>query len=132
MRKQPRRGAKKPTDEFKKHVTVNVARDPGNPKECRIEPRVVRVLYGGTVRFTSVVGGLIIFLPTPGRPYVPFRALKKRPVFTVGLRGRKLAVLKSRARKPGTRAYVYAVYSETLRTFAHASLPRMIVGPDNR
>ena len=131
MRKQPRRPAKKQTDEPKKHVTVTVSRDPGNPEECRIEPRVARVLYGGTVKFTSAVGGLIVFLPAPGKPYVPFRPLKKRPVFPVGSRGKKLTVLKAKARRPRVRVYVYAVYSKKLKTFAHASLPKMIIGPNS-
>ncbi|HVN32851.1 MAG TPA: hypothetical protein VMT45_12785 [Thermoanaerobaculaceae bacterium] len=131
MRKQPRRAAKKRTDEPKKHVIVTVSRVPGEPGECRIEPQVARVLYGGTVKFAAVAGGLVVFLPTPGKPYVPFRSLKKRPFFAVGAEGKKLMVLKSRARKPRERVYVYAVYSKKLKTFAHASLPKMIIGPNS-
>lgn len=129
MREQPKRAAKKQTDEAKRHVTIKVSRDPERKNECRIEPRVARVLYGGTVKFTSAVGGLIVFLPAPGKPYVPFRPLKKRPFFAVGAEGKKLTVLRSKARKP--RVYVYAVYSKKLKTFAHASLPKMIIGPNS-
>jgi len=127
MRKKPKDATKKRDNDFKKHVIVTVSRDPTDPNECRIEPPVVRVLYGGTVKFRSGLGGLIVFLPTPGKPYVPFRPLKKTPFFTVGSRGKELSVLKPRARKPGKRAYVYAVYCKKLKTFAHASLPKIIV-----
>ncbi len=138
MPKQPKRGKRpkqrKPAQSVAKagaarSVTVAVSRDPKNPAECEIAPRVVYVEYGGTVRFKSGVGPLTIFFPTPGKPYVPFRPLKGRPFFAVGPRGARMHVLRSKARRPSRRVYVYAVYSRRLKTFAHASLPKMIIGP---
>jgi len=129
MRRQPKRRPRKAEADFKKRVTFEVFRDPKDEREFLIKPKEAYVEYGGTVNFTSRGTALIVFFPTPGRPYVPFRPLKKRPFFTVSPRGRQLSVLKPKAQRRGERVYVFAVYCKKLNTFAHASMPRMIVGP---
>jgi hypothetical protein len=131
MRKQAKSETSTPKGRSKTQVIVTVSRDPKRKDECWIKPPLVRVPYGGTVKLRSGSGGLIVFFPTPARKYVPFRPLKKHPFFTVGPRGRELTVLKSKARRPRERVYVYAVYSKKLKTFAHASLPKMIIGPNS-
>ncbi len=104
-----------------KRVVVNVFLD--DKGECRVEPREAFVRPGGTVVFTSKVGPLTVFVPTPTRAANLFPHTRG-PVFAVPARGRTLTVSAAKTKEPVV--YTYSVYCRTQGSFARASFPRII------
>jgi hypothetical protein len=91
--------------------------------ECRVEPREASVHPGGTVAFTSKVGPLTVFVPTPNRAAGLFPHTRG-PVFAVPATGRTLTVSATKTKEPVV--YTYSVYCRRQASFARASFPRII------
>ena len=108
---------------LRQRVPVRVFLD--ERRECRVDVREARVRPGDTVVFSTEVGPLEVFVPTPADAKDLFpRALK--PVFTVPNGGKELTVSATAPSAPV--AYPYTVYCRKYGAFASASFPKFILG----
>lgn len=131
MRVRGKTSARVDNKMWPKHVTVTVSPPSGRDEEryCTVTPSVFRIRHGGTVRFESKFGPLTLFIPTPRRAPKPFQWLRG-PVASIpgGKKAKRLKVTHGW----GVHEYPYALYCHEFNCFAKGSIPRMIVGPDNR